>query len=199
MTRFSSAKSASAAMAAILVLTGCSATKAGTDPPLPGDTSQSSSSSAQGLGPESSIEKLWWQMDSTGATTETTSSPSASPRSQHYVFNGDVLFEADSPVLSAAAGGQLEVLLPTLQSHPNVRVTVDGHTNNVPGSSEEEAVRLSAARAESVKAWFTERGIDPNRITARGLGDSHPVYPSDTDVHRSANRRCEITLEEAQA
>jgi len=65
---------------------------------------------------------------------------------------------------------------------------IAGHTDNV--GSEEKNLRLSQERAEAIKQFFINYyGISPERLFARGYGESIPMATNDTDENRAKNRR----------
>jgi OOP family OmpA-OmpF porin len=53
-------------------------------------------------------------------------------------------------------------------------------------------MRLSEARADAVRDWLIEHGIEPERLTAVGLGPDNPIAPNDTREGRAQNRRIEF-------
>ena len=79
----------------------------------------------------------------------------------------------------------------------NARVTVTGHTDNVPinGGRFRDNWDLAAARASSVVRALGEAGaIDPANLTAVSKGESAPVASNDSEAGREKNRRIEIEL-----
>ncbi|WP_423149208.1 OmpA family protein [Rubrolithibacter danxiaensis] len=74
----------------------------------------------------------------------------------------------------------------------NFSLKLSGHTDNV-GSSEAN-LRLSKARAESVKEYLVSKGANPSRIEATGYGESQPISSNKTAAGRQNNRRVEFTL-----
>jgi len=56
-------------------------------------------------------------------------------------------------------------------------------------------VDLSTRRAANVVAYFRSQGVNPNILSAKGFGETHPVAPNDSPEGRSQNRRIEIVLE----
>lgn len=70
-------------------------------------------------------------------------------------------------------------------------VVVEGHTDAV--GSDEYNRELSAKRAEAVKRYLVEKGIDGSLVTAVGKGETEPVADNGTDEGRQANRRVKIT------
>ena len=65
-----------------------------------------------------------------------------------------------------------------------------GHTDNVGTDAYNQ--KLSEKRAQAVVDYLVEKGIDLNRIPAKGFGESHPVTGNDTPEGRQLNRRVEI-------
>ena len=72
-------------------------------------------------------------------------------------------------------------------------ITIVGHTDDV--GTDQFNLDLSLDRAEAVKKWFTDRGVDPARLTAAGEGESMPIADNSTPEGREANRRIQFFLE----
>jgi chemotaxis protein MotB len=53
---------------------------------------------------------------------------------------------------------------------------------------------LSMRRAQTVVQYLISQGVNPNLLTAQGLGDTDPVAPNNTAQGRAQNRRVELTL-----
>lgn len=60
----------------------------------------------------------------------------------------------------------------------------------------EASTRLSQARAETVVRWLVQHGVPPERLSGKGFGPTHPLFPNDTSEHRVANRRADFQVEE---
>jgi outer membrane protein OmpA-like peptidoglycan-associated protein len=105
---------------------------------------------------------------------------------------GDVLFETDSAVLRPGAMRDLQRLVAVLRQEPGRQVTIEGHTDST-GSADYNR-RLSEERADAVRDALVTNGIDPARITARGLGESYPVASNATSAGRQQNRRVEVII-----
>jgi outer membrane protein OmpA-like peptidoglycan-associated protein len=84
----------------------------------------------------------------------------------------------------------LNEVLSTLNVYPDMEVEVRGYTDNT--GSRSTNMRLSQRRADSVRDWLIERGIDPTRITAKGFGPENPIAPNNTPDGRAKNRRIEF-------
>lgn len=54
--------------------------------------------------------------------------------------------------------------------------------------------QLSLMRAQTVAKFLVSQGVNPNLVSAQGLGDADPVAPNDTPQGRAQNRRVELTL-----
>lgn len=73
----------------------------------------------------------------------------------------------------------LHAVLALLQARPDLRIEVQGHTDDV--GSDEYKQTLSEARAASVVTWLGGRGVALNRLSARGYGMKMPVADNNTD------------------
>lgn len=77
-----------------------------------------------------------------------------------------------------------------LQQNPSVKLSVEGHTDNVGSAAGNQT--LSEKRAQAVVAWLTLHGIDASRLKAKGWGQSKPVADNATDEGKAKNRRVEL-------
>ena len=122
-----------------------------------------------------------------------------------YIKDGSVyvslaeklLFKSGSDLVNSKGKEALKSLANVINSTKDINVLIEGHTDNVPikTSQFEDNWDLSAARATSIVRILTkDYGFDPNRITASGKGEYHPVTTNDTPEGRAGNRRTEIIL-----
>lgn len=109
---------------------------------------------------------------------------------------GDVLFDTGRANLSAGAKGPIDHLAEFLMKNRDRTATIEGYTDSSGASAMNQA--LSERRAESVKNALVDRGVDANRLSARGLGEASPVTSNDTAAGRQQNRRVEIVLANAK-
>jgi chemotaxis protein MotB len=122
-----------------------------------------------------------------------------------WVMAGDLLFPEGGYRLSPAGEATLSQYLPELRSLQNTKVVVYGFTDSSPvGLALRQAgvadnIDLSSRRADAVVAYLGSQGINPNILSAKGFGDTHPVAPNATPEGRAQNRRIEIVLEGAGA
>ncbi|MEL7099427.1 MAG: OmpA family protein [Pseudomonadota bacterium] len=104
-------------------------------------------------------------------------------------FDG-VLFAFDSAALKPAAYPRIRAIAQAMRADPGMRIKVGGHTDSK--GAPEYNLKLSTARAASVKRALVERGIDPGRISIRGYGETRPVKSNATAAGRQENRRVEV-------
>ena len=84
----------------------------------------------------------------------------------------------------------LDNIISVLKNTPGLKIRVEGHTDNI--GSEKYNLNLSKKRAESIKAYLVEKGIEESRITSMGHGFSKPRAGNDTKEGRALNRRAEL-------
>jgi len=101
-----------------------------------------------------------------------------------------VNFDTDQATLRPEAEPVLSQVLAIFQRDPSYAAEIGGHTDDVGGKAHNRA--LSAARAESVKAWLANHGVPASRLTATGYGDEKPLVPNTNDRNRARNRRVEL-------
>ncbi len=71
-------------------------------------------------------------------------------------------------------------------------VEISAHTDDK--GSDEYNTKLSQHRAESVVRFLTLKGINKDRMLAKGYGESVPSVPNDSDDNRAKNRRVEFKI-----
>lgn len=101
-----------------------------------------------------------------------------------------ILFAAADASLRPDSAPVLQQILTLLQTHPGLRLRVEGHTDSQGASSYNQ--RLSEQRAASVRAWLVEHGVDGGRLQAVGIGETTPIGPNETEAGRALNRRVEL-------
>ena len=99
-------------------------------------------------------------------------------------------FAFDSAALAPAAERHLEGTIEAMQTDSTLRVRIDGYTDST--GSEAYNMRLSQRRADTVKAYLVDHGIEAMRLQTRGLGPSNPVASNSTEEGRARNRRVEV-------
>lgn len=109
----------------------------------------------------------------------------------------EVLFDTGKDALKLSAHPTLLKTANLLKKHPNRKIRVEGHTDNVPIHNEEfpNNQALSEGRAKSIMKFFANAGgIPEGRMTAGGFGQTRPIAANATPEGRQKNRRVEIIL-----
>ncbi len=104
-----------------------------------------------------------------------------------------VTFATGSAQISRKGQETLRLVANRLLRQPT-RVEIQGHTSSTGGL--EFNMRLSQARAESVRNFLVSQGVPADSITARGFGPNQPVASNETEAGRRANQRIEIVYEQ---
>lgn len=105
---------------------------------------------------------------------------------------GDVLFDTAKAELKPGAARTIDQLAEFLTTHQERRVVVEGFTDSV--GSEDYNQTLSQRRADAVRMAVLSRGIESERVTARGYGEAFPVAGNASAGERQLNRRVEIVI-----
>jgi outer membrane protein OmpA-like peptidoglycan-associated protein len=104
----------------------------------------------------------------------------------------DVLFATSKYDLTTAAQVALARISGIVISHPGLNLHVEGYTDST--GSMQFNQKLSDERADAVRDFLVNQGIDPANITAQGYGESYPVGSNDTAAGRKMNRRVELVI-----
>ena len=125
------------------------------------------------------------------------SSPTTSPRATLSDTSIDlaekVQFDTGKATLLPASNELLDQVAQILIDHPEItKVRIEGHTDA--NGSTRANQKLSQARAESVRAYLEDKGVDAGRMVAKGFGESKPVADNATPEGREQNRRVELAI-----
>lgn len=104
-----------------------------------------------------------------------------------------IYFDSDSHEIRPESTPTLEELRETLAGHPELKITIEGHTDSRGEDAHNQA--LSGRRAESVKQHLVANGIAADRIRTVGHGSTKPVADNETPRGRSENRRVVVRLD----
>ena len=108
-----------------------------------------------------------------------------------------VMFDSGEAVVRPDGESVLRKIAQILAGHPELKIHVIGHTDNVPIHTTRIASNweLSAARALAAVHFLTEKaGVDPRRVGAIGYGEYRPIADNSTPEGRARNRRIAITI-----
>jgi outer membrane protein OmpA-like peptidoglycan-associated protein len=104
----------------------------------------------------------------------------------------DVLFDVGRWTLKPGAREKLAKISAIIGQHPGLKIQVEGHTDST-GSDETNQI-LSERRANAVRDFLVQQGLDSSMITAMGMGPAAPVASNDDAVGRQLNRRVEMIV-----
>src|SRR6266849_3358829 len=103
-----------------------------------------------------------------------------------------VSFDPGKTTLKPSAKKTLQRIANQLKANENIRVSVEGHTDNV--GKAEKNMTISEKRAQAVRDYLVSLGIPEDHITATGKGEADPVSSNKTVSGRSQNRRVELVI-----
>ncbi|HET9112821.1 MAG TPA: OmpA family protein [Burkholderiales bacterium] len=102
----------------------------------------------------------------------------------HFAFNKATLRPDGKEILDENAKA--------LNKYPDINVEIAGYTDST--GPAKYNLKLSKARAETVKKYLESKGIAANRMTIKGFGEKHPIASNKTKAGRAKNRRVEIEI-----
>jgi outer membrane protein OmpA-like peptidoglycan-associated protein len=104
----------------------------------------------------------------------------------------DVLFRSGSFELLPGARERLAKVSGIVLAYPSLHVTIEGHTDSI--GTDDYNQQLSERRAEAVRDYFVQQGINSASVEAHGYGKNEPIASNDTSEGRQQNRRVELIL-----
>ncbi|OQY92953.1 MAG: flagellar motor protein MotB [Sphingobacteriales bacterium UTBCD1] len=104
----------------------------------------------------------------------------------------NIFFDLNKYDLKPESQVELDKLIQLLNENPNLKVEISGHTDNV-GSPADNLV-LSNNRAKAVVNYLVSKGINTNRLSFKGYGETKPIADNKTDEGRAQNRRTEMKV-----
>jgi len=108
-----------------------------------------------------------------------------------FVLN-NIFFDTGKWELREKSKTELNELIRFMQDNPQVRGEISGHTDNV--GEKKANQELSIKRAKSVYDYLVQNGIEPQRLTYKGYGDTQPAAPNDSEENKQRNRRIEFKI-----
>jgi len=104
----------------------------------------------------------------------------------------DILFDFDKYVIKESFFAELNEWAEFFLSNPTVTADIYGHADSTGPTAYNQ--NLSEKRAQAVIDYLASKGVDPQRLTGKGLGENQPVAPNTTKQGRQKNRRVEVGL-----
>lgn len=101
-------------------------------------------------------------------------------------------FETGKAIIKGTSFQILNDIVLIMKENPEYNLEINGHTDAV--GNDDMNMDLSQRRADAVKQYLTDKGIDYSRMTTKGYGESMPVADNDTSDGRALNRRVEFKV-----
>jgi len=101
-------------------------------------------------------------------------------------------FDTGKATIRPKSTATLDAAVKVLTDYPSLKLEISGHTDNV--GKEEKNLKLSQDRADAVKKYFTDKGVDASRVQTRGAGPKEPIADNKDAKGRQKNRRIEFKL-----
>lgn len=102
-----------------------------------------------------------------------------------------VYFDFDDSSLRSDARETLRRNAEMIQEHPGVMIQIEGHTCRI--GTQEYNLALGDRRANSVRRYLIDLGVDPNRLVTLSYGQEMPANPGNSEEALSQNRRAEFS------
>ena len=103
-----------------------------------------------------------------------------------------ILFDTGKASIKFESAEVLGQILTVLKKYPNSRFSIEGHTDSV--GKRAKNIELSQNRADAVKVYLIQGGIDQSRLESKGYGPDRPIASNKNKKGRELNRRVEINL-----
>jgi len=108
----------------------------------------------------------------------------------------NIEFKTSKGTLTTRGATTVNKLANILNEYPDIKIEIGGHTDS-DGSSEFNQ-KLSQSRVNTVRSTLISKGINANRLTAIGYGESKPLVPNTTRENKQRNRRVEINIKKGE-
>ncbi|MCP5325103.1 MAG: choice-of-anchor L domain-containing protein [Oceanospirillaceae bacterium] len=138
--------------------------------------------------------------DNDGITDDVDECPKTFP-GLNVQTNGCAKFEGTMPTIQFVSGGSvmlhsglqaLDQVADNLEKYPRLKLEITAHTDDI--GSDEANMQLAQDRADVVRRYLLDKGVDAARINASSMGERQPVASNQTEEGRSKNRRVEFTV-----
>jgi outer membrane protein OmpA-like peptidoglycan-associated protein/tetratricopeptide (TPR) repeat protein len=108
------------------------------------------------------------------------------------VVLNNIFFDTNKFDIKDESKPELHKIIDFLSVNPSIHIEISGHTDNVGGSQMNQT--LSENRAKAVYQYLINNGLNADRLTYKGYGQTQPIQPNDSDDNRSKNRRTEFKI-----
>jgi outer membrane protein OmpA-like peptidoglycan-associated protein len=117
-----------------------------------------------------------------------------SGETRELILSSAVLFDFASDYMNESSFAILDQVAKFMKNNPSLSLVLEGHTDSV--GPAQYNLSLSKRRAQSVEAYFVEKGIKKSRFETKGYGMQQPIATNDTKEGRSQNRRVVFSIKE---
>ncbi len=108
-----------------------------------------------------------------------------------WTYAAVVMYGFDSAEIKPEAFPMLDEAVSILKKNPELKVEIDGHTDNIGPAAYN--MNLSERRAKAIMKYFVDKGVEAERLTTKGFGLTMPAVSNDTKEGRAKNRRVTLT------
>jgi len=105
----------------------------------------------------------------------------------------NIEFEVAKGSLTPRGKGTVDKLANILKQYPHIKIEIAGHTDSDGSATFNQ--NLSQSRVNTVQKRLITKGINANRLTAKGYGEAQPLVPNTSDENKQRNRRVEINIQ----
>lgn len=119
--------------------------------------------------------------------TPTEPAPAVAKR---QAINTKFLFDFDKSILKPEGKATLDPIVKDLKDHPKDTIAVSGHTCDI--GTDQYNMGLGQRRADAVKKYLVDNGIDAGRVSTESKGETTPAVPNTSSANRAQNRRAEF-------
>ena len=117
-------------------------------------------------------------------------------RGRRIQIKRQINFVTDSEEILPTSNALLAEIADVILRHPELgRIEIEGHTDDRGGA--DHNLDLSQRRAEAVRRWLVDHGVEESRLSARGYGSTRSLVPNITSANRARNRRVQFTVLES--
>ena len=118
--------------------------------------------------------------------------PNEDDRKRLNQYAKTILFDTGKASIKFESAEVLNQIINVLKKFPNSRFRIEGHTDSV--GKKQKNIELSQNRADAVKIYLIQGGIDAGRLESQGFGPDRPIASNKNKKGRELNRRVEINL-----
>lgn len=115
--------------------------------------------------------------------------------SDKIVIREKIQFEFDKAAIKSESHGLLDEITSVLKENAQLRkISIEGHTDS--DGADAYNLKLSQGRADAVKKYLTDHGVEAKRLSATGYGEQKPIASNDDADGKEKNRRVEFIITE---